>query len=82
MQQYPRDRRGYLRQLRKHEEKPRLYRANPDAHDNLGFSKGADALGLAALRKRIIQTRIRNVEKQIENFRQLYERCLANNPMA
>ena len=45
MRQCPRDCRGYLKQLRLHEEKLRLYRLNPDAYDNLGFLKGADALG-------------------------------------
>ena len=71
----PRDCRGLLKQLRAHEEKLRQYRINPDLHDNLGFLKFATP----GIRKRIIDGRIRNLERQIENFRRQYEACLSAN---
>ncbi len=74
LEQCPRDCRGYLKQLRKHEEKLRQYRSNPDLYDNLGFLKFAPP----DLRKKIIDGRIRNLERQIQNFRRKYEECMRN----
>jgi hypothetical protein len=71
----PRDCRGLLRQLRAHEEKLRQYRLNPDHGDNLGFLRFATP----EMRRRIIDGRIRNLERQIENFRRQYEECLRAN---
>ena len=82
LEQCPRDCRGYLRQMREHEEKLRQYQLNPDAHDNLGFLRGADTLGIPGLRDTIIQRRIRKLQGQIDNFRRLYEKCMANGPIA
>jgi hypothetical protein len=72
LEQCPRDCRGLLRQLREHEEKLRQYRTNPDFYDNLGFLKFAPP----DLRKRIVDGRIRNLERQIANFRRQYEECM------
>lgn len=75
LEQCPRDCRGLLRQLREHEEKLRQYRTNPDFYDNLGFLKFATP----DMRKKIIDGRIRNLERQIENFRRQLNQCLMNN---
>ena len=71
----PRDCRGLLKQLRAHEEKLRQYRINPDLYDNLGILK----FSTPGIRKSIIDGRIRNLERQIENFRRQYEACLSAN---
>ncbi|HSE64063.1 MAG TPA: RHS repeat-associated core domain-containing protein, partial [Thermoanaerobaculia bacterium] len=53
--------------LRDHEQRLANYRRDPDAYDNKGFLKGKSE----EIRRRIIQGRIRKLERQIENFKRL-----------
>jgi hypothetical protein len=62
------DTRGLERQLAEHERKLAEYKANPEAHDNKGFLKNAPS---EEARNKIIKSRIRNLEGQIDNFRRL-----------
>jgi hypothetical protein len=58
---------GLQKQLDKHLKKLEDYKANPDKFDNKGFLKHASP----ELRQKIIDGRIRSLEKQNENFRNL-----------
>ena len=59
---------GLRDQLRKHEQKLREYINNPYGHDNRGFlGQGRDA--------QIINSRIRSLQRQIENFRKQLAEC-------
>lgn len=60
---------GLQKQLESHLKKLDDYKANPDQFDNKGFLKDASP----ELRQKIIDGRIRNLEKQIENFRRQIE---------
>jgi hypothetical protein len=69
--------RGLRRILREHEEKLRLYRQDPYAYDNKGFLANSPP----SRHQQIIDGRIRNLEKQIANFKKLLERCERENGM-
>jgi RHS repeat-associated protein len=56
---------GLRKQLKLHKKKLKQYRKNPDLADNKGLLKNADP----ERRKRIIEGRIKNLEKQINNFK-------------
>ncbi len=60
---------GLERQLAEHEKKLADYKANPDAHDNQGHL--AQAGGDEQRRQKIIDGRIRSLERQIQNFKKL-----------
>ena len=70
--QCPRPCKGLYDQWKDHERKLREYMSNPDAYDNKGFLTYASP----ELRQRIINGRIRELKKQIENFRNQYYDCL------
>jgi RHS repeat-associated protein len=63
--------RGLRHQLADHERRLEQYRANPDAFDNRDFLKNAPS---EEIRERIINGRIRNLEHQIETFREAIRR--------
>jgi RHS repeat-associated protein len=67
---------GLADQLAAHQKKLADYMANPDAFDNLGFLKNATLLNRWA----IINGRIRNLRKQIENFQKQLDECRKSNP--
>jgi RHS repeat-associated protein len=59
---------GIRQQLKAHEQKLADFIANPAAHDSKGFlGKGRDA--------KVMAGRIKNLEKQIQNFRKQLEEC-------
>ena len=60
---------GLRKQLKTHKEKLEAYKSDPDKFDNKGFLKNADP----ARREKIIKSRIKNLEKQIEAFEQQIE---------
>jgi hypothetical protein len=63
---------GLRNQLKLHEQKLADYKANPYAHDNNNFlGHGHD--------QEVIDGRIRNLEKQIENFRRQLQACEATH---
>jgi RHS repeat-associated protein len=63
--------RGLRRQLRAHEEKLKNYQNDPDAYDNKGLLQNCPP----ERRDRIIDGRIRSLQKQIENFRKQLQEC-------
>jgi hypothetical protein len=75
-EQCPKDCKGLLKQIWKHEEKLRRYKADPFGNDNLGFLYKAVS---EARRQRIMDGRVRNLENQIENFKKQYQDCLRRN---
>ena len=62
---------GFQKQLEKHLKKLEDFKANPDKFDNKGFLKDASP----ELRQKIIDGRIRSLERQIENFRRQINRA-------
>jgi hypothetical protein len=54
-----------------HERKLREFKADPDAHDNAGLL----ARSPSERREKIIQGRIRKLERQIRNFRRQLAEC-------
>ncbi|WP_152558780.1 hypothetical protein [Endozoicomonas numazuensis] len=56
--------RGLEEQIAKHEKKLKDFKANPDKYDNKEFLKNAEP----ELREKIIKSRVRSLEKQIETF--------------
>lgn len=63
--------RGLQRQIRAHRQKLRNYRRNPDKFDNKGFLKNAPN---DAVRKNIIEKRIRHLEREIKAFEDAIKR--------
>jgi RHS repeat-associated protein len=66
---------GLRKQLRAHEQKLRDFIANPYTHDNRGFL----ANNPPSRHSKIIDGRIRELQKQIDNFRRLLEKCERRN---
>jgi hypothetical protein len=66
---------GLRKQLEEHERKLRDYTADPYAHDNKGFL----ANNPPSRHQKIIDGRIRELKKQIDNFRRLLEECERRN---
>ena len=62
---------GLRRQLQAHERKLREFQANPYGNDNRGFLANSPP----ERHQQIINGRIRNLQRQIENFRRLLEEC-------
>ena len=63
---------GLRKQLEAHKKKLADYINNPDAFDNKGFLKNADK----ALRQKIITSRIKSLQCQIDNFQRQINRIL------
>jgi hypothetical protein len=72
---------GLRDQLNGHIKKLTDYIANPDAFDNLGMLKHPTVVNNPTRRDKIIDGRIRNLQKQIDNFRKLLEACEKENGM-
>lgn len=66
---------GLLEQLRDHQRKLREYMSNPRAYDNKGFFDSAPP----EVHQNIINGRIRELRKQIENFQKQYDACVARH---
>ena len=75
-EQCPRNCKGLLKQIWKHEEKLRQYKQDPFGSDNLGFLAKAMS---EARRQKIMDGRIRRLEDQIKNFKKQYQECLRQN---
>lgn len=73
LEQCPRNCKGLLKQIWRHEEKLRRYIQDPYGNDNLGFLYRAFS---ESRRSSIITGRIRNLENQIRNLREQYQECL------
>lgn len=66
---------GIREQLREHERKYQEYISNPSAADNKGILAAAYASGDMNRYTNIINGRIRELDKQIQNFRRQLEEC-------
>jgi flagellar biosynthesis chaperone FliJ len=66
---------GLRDQLAAHEQKYRDYIANPSAGDNMGILSAAYNAGDMTRYTNIINGRIRNLDKQISDFRKQLEEC-------
>ena len=66
-------------QLAAHEQKYRDYIANPSAGDNMGILSAAYNSGDMTRYTNIINGRIRNLDKQISDFRKQLEECEKNH---
>jgi chitinase len=66
---------GLRDQLAAHEQKYRDYIANPSAGDNMGILTAAYNAGDMSRYTNIINGRIRNLDKQIADFRKQLEEC-------
>jgi hypothetical protein len=62
---------GLRKQLVAHERKLREFKADPDAHDSAGLL----ARSPPERREKIVQGRIRKLERQIRSFRRQLEEC-------
>ena len=62
---------GLDKQIERHQEKLEQYKSDPGRYDNKGFLTDASP----ELREKIIDSRIRSLEKQIDNFRSQKERA-------
>ena len=62
---------GLRRQLAAHERKLRAFEADPVVHDNTGVL----ARSPPVQREKVIQGRIRKLQRQIESFRWQLEQC-------
>lgn len=62
---------GLRDQLAKHQAKLEAYKSNPYANDNKGFL----ANNPPSRHHQIISGRIRNLQRQIENYKRLLEEC-------
>ena len=56
---------GLRQQITEHEQRLEDYKQNPDAHDNKGFLKDASP----ERRAKIIESRVKSLERQIETFK-------------
>lgn len=74
-QQCPRDCKGLFDQWKAHEKKLKEYMANPNLYDNKNFLAGASP----EIKQQIINGRIKNLQKQIENFKNQYYNCLTKH---
>ena len=72
---------GLRDQLNAHIQKLTDYIGNPEAHDNIGILKSPKVRGTPGLRDKVIDGRIRNLQKQIDNFRKQLEACEKANGM-
>ena len=66
---------GLRDQLAAHEQKYRDYVANPSAGDNMGILDAAYQAGDMARYTNIINGRLRNLDKQISDFRRQLQEC-------
>lgn len=71
--------RGLRNQVIDHEKKLGQYRDDPLSMDNKGFLADALAKGDKALYEKIYKSRIKSLQKQINNFRRQLEICEKNN---
>ena len=66
---------SYQKRVAEHQKKLADYRANPDAFDNKGLLKNAPS---EQIRQRIIEGRVRHLEKEIQTFQENIDKVLSS----